>query len=179
MYVVHGRYFSLSSRLIFGSLNFLFLSIKSIFHILYLFVGMIPWFPSHLNDLPNNVSTQLEWSPISLAEQKIMPKNHGTETKIVGNTLPWVLKNQRLRRFTLYRKFDFFLDMELCGLVPNSYIHVSVRGLYIPRILISCSQIDRPILGIYTAHRCGNWETKHYNSAVEITRLCIFISGYT
>jgi hypothetical protein len=25
-------------------------------------------------------------------------------------------------------------EMKLCGLVPNSYIHVSVSDLYIPRI---------------------------------------------
>ena len=25
-------------------------------------------------------------------------------------------------------------EMKLCGLVPNSYIHVSVNDLYIPRI---------------------------------------------
>ncbi len=45
--------------------------------------------------------------------------------------------------------------MKLCGLVPNSYIRVSVSHLYIP-----WSQI----------HECGNWEAKHYNSVLEITR---------
>ncbi len=39
--------------------------------------------------------------------------------------------------------------MKLCGLVPNSYIHVSVSDLYIPRIsLIGCSKIGSPILRI-------------------------------
>ncbi len=40
-----------------------------------------------------------------------------------------------------------FLDKELRGLSPNSYIHVSVSNLYIPRI--GCRKIDRLILKIY------------------------------
>jgi hypothetical protein len=43
--------------------------------------------------------------------------------------------------------------MKLCGLIPNSYIHVSVNDLYIPIIslptLFGWSKIGRPILGIY------------------------------
>jgi hypothetical protein len=48
--------------------------------------------------------------------------------------------------------------MKLHSIVPNSYIHVSVSDLieYINR-----SQI----------HECRNWETEHYNSVLEITRL--------
>jgi hypothetical protein len=44
-----------------------------------------------------------------------------------------------------------FPEMKLRGLVPNSYIHVSVSDLYIPRIglPIGCSKIGRPIPGIY------------------------------
>jgi hypothetical protein len=41
-----------------------------------------------------------------------------------------------------------------------------------------CSKIGRPILGIYSLnraqiHECGNWETGHYNSVLEIMRLGI------
>jgi hypothetical protein len=39
-------------------------------------------------------------------------------------------------------------EMKLRDLVPNSYIHVSVSDLYIPRIDLP-SKINRPILGIY------------------------------
>ncbi len=41
-----------------------------------------------------------------------------------------------------------FPDMKLRGLVPKSYIHVSVSDLYNPRIAphISCSKIDRSIV---------------------------------
>jgi hypothetical protein len=44
-----------------------------------------------------------------------------------------------------------FTEMKLYSLVPNSNIHVSVRGLYIPRmgLPIGCSKIGRRILGIY------------------------------
>jgi hypothetical protein len=59
--------------------------------------------------------------------------------------------------------------------VPNSYIHVSVRNLYIHRVgcLFGCSKIGRPILGIYSInpsqiHECGDWETEHYNSVIII-----------
>jgi hypothetical protein len=70
-----------------------------------------------------------------------------------------------------------FSEMKLRGLNHNSYIYVPVSDLYIPRfvlpiwpqqnrqtdsknICINCSQI----------HECGNWEAKHYNSALEIIR---------
>jgi hypothetical protein len=56
-------------------------------------------------------------------------------------------------------------EMKLRGLVPNSYIHVSVNDLYIPRIGLPISlqqnkQTDP--WNILIAHRnfsCGNWET--------------------
>jgi hypothetical protein len=46
---------------------------------------------------------------------------------------------------------NVFPEMKLCGLVPNSYIHVPVSGLYIPRIrlpIFGCSKIGRQIIGI-------------------------------
>jgi hypothetical protein len=46
--------------------------------------------------------------------------------------------------------------------------------------LFGCSRIGRPILGIYkllTDNECGNFETGHYNSVLEITRPPSFISG--
>jgi hypothetical protein len=63
-----------------------------------------------------------------------------------------------------------FPEMKLRGLVPNSYIHVSLSYLYIPSL---CSQIGRPILEIYkslTVHECGKWETEHYNYVLKIMR---------
>jgi hypothetical protein len=44
-----------------------------------------------------------------------------------------------------------FIFLELRGLSPNFYIHVSVSDLYIPRISphISCSRKGRSIVGIY------------------------------
>ncbi len=52
--------------------------------------------------------------------------------------------------FTEYPIY-IFLEIKLLGLIPNSYIHVSLRNLQIPRIglLFGCSKIGRPILGIY------------------------------
>ncbi len=51
-------------------------------------------------------------------------------------------------------------------------------GIYIfPRLVLG-----RPIMGIcksFTDHECGNWETEHYNSVLETTRLHRFISGNT
>jgi hypothetical protein len=48
-----------------------------------------------------------------------------------------------------------FREMKLRDLVPNSYIHVSVSYLYIPRY----------------EHECEYWETEHYNSVLEITSI--------
>ncbi len=49
--------------------------------------------------------------------------------------------------------------------------------------LSGCSKIGRSILGIYIncsqIHECGTWETEHYNSGLEITRLHSFISENT
>jgi hypothetical protein len=41
-----------------------------------------------------------------------------------------------------------FPEMKLCGVIPNSCIHVSVSNLYIPR------KIGRLILGIYKPLTC-------------------------
>ncbi len=88
---------------------------------------------------------------------------------------------------TLYRNPIYvFQDMKLLGLVPNSYIYVSVSDLFVPstglpiwlqqnrqthpgNIYINCSQI----------HSCGNRETEHDNSVLEIVRPLSFISGNT
>jgi hypothetical protein len=55
---------------------------------------------------------------------------------------------------------------------PASYIHESVSDFYIPRIGL-------PILPHRYMNECGNWETKHYNSGLEIMRPLGFISGNT
>jgi hypothetical protein len=65
--------------------------------------------------------------------------------------------------------------MKLSDHVPNSYIHVSVSDLYILRIgpPFDCSKIDRLIWEYINGsqiHECGNWETEHYKSVLEIMR---------
>ncbi len=63
--------------------------------------------------------------------------------------------------------------MKLHGHVPNSYIHVSMSDLYIPRIslliwLQQNRQADPGNIWEYTCinrsqmYECGNWETEHY-----------------
>ncbi len=68
--------------------------------------------------------------------------------------------------------------MKLRGLVPNSYIHVSVSDLYIHRIGLPISiwiQKNRQTdpgeyINCFQIHECGNWETEHYYSVLKITR---------
>ncbi len=82
--------------------------------------------------------------------------------------------------------FYAFPAMKLRDLVPNSYIHVSVSDLYIPRIslpfwLQQKRQTDPGNIPI--AHRymyeSGNWKTEHFNSVLKIKRSRSFISGNT
>jgi hypothetical protein len=104
--------------------------------------------------------------------------------------LPWLVcwVCRAIRRDfcpALYRKSNLCIPrMKLHDLVPNSYIHVSMSDVYIPRIsmpiwLQQIRQTDPE--NILNAHRyeCVNWETKHYNSVLEVTRPNSFISGNT
>ncbi len=64
--------------------------------------------------------------------------------------------------------------MKLCSLVPSSYIHISVSDLYIPSIglpiwLQQKRQTDPGNIHVQK-HKCGNWDAKHYNSVLKITR---------
>jgi hypothetical protein len=74
---------------------------------------------------------------------------------------------------------------ELRVLSPNSYIHVSVSDLYIPKIgphiLTAAKQTDRSwkYMNLSQIYECRNWETKHYNYVLEIRRLHSLISGNT
>jgi hypothetical protein len=82
------------------------------------------------------------------------------------NSLPnsnWLAVG-KIRAHCTANQIYVFPKMKLRGLVPNSYIHVSVSDFYIFQ--------DRSRI-----HECGNWETEHYNSFLEITRLRSFISG--
>ncbi len=69
---------------------------------------------------------------------------------------------------TIFSK-QIFKEMKLCGLSPNSYIHVSVSDFYIPRIGLPillqenkrtgrmwCMGIYKSLTGI---HECGNWDS--------------------
>ncbi len=71
--------------------------------------------------------------------------------------------------------FYAFPEMKLCGLIPNSYIRVSVSDLYIPRI---GSKIGGPkYMNCLKTHKFGNWMREHFNSVLEISRPATFISG--
>ncbi len=87
----------------------------------------------------------------------------------------------KLSPSTLYRKSIYvFPEMKLRALVHNSYIHVSVSDLYIPRIGLSTvfgySKIGRLVLGIYksvtdTVHDicfsnyAGCFSNRHYQTS--------------
>ncbi len=89
----------------------------------------------------------------------------------------------RICSTTPYRKSDLCIPRNETArlVVPNSYIHVSAGNLYIftgSVGLFGCSKIGIPILRIYSInpsqiHECGDWETEHYNSVLEISRLRI------
>jgi hypothetical protein len=73
--------------------------------------------------------------------------------------------------------------MKLCGLIPNSYIHVSVSHLCIPRMSLPISlqqnrQTDSWNIYRSQIHKCGNWGTEHYNSVLEIKRLSFISEEY-
>jgi hypothetical protein len=79
-----------------------------------------------------------------------------------------------------------FPEVKLRGLIPNFYIHEFVSDLYTfpgSVCLFGCSRIlaDRSCEYVNRSqiHECGNWETEHYNSVLEIARLYNFISGNT
>jgi hypothetical protein len=73
--------------------------------------------------------------------------------------------------------------MKLHGLVPNSYIHVSVSDINIfpgSVCLFANRQTDPwEYNNPSQMHECENWETEQYNYVLEITRLQSFISGNT
>ncbi len=58
-----------------------------------------------------------------------------------------------LQRHYTENSNQIFPEMKLCGLVSNSYVHVSVSDLYIPTIglpiLLQEKKIGGPIVGIY------------------------------
>ncbi len=71
-----------------------------------------------------------------------------------------------------------FLEMKLCGLIPNFYIHVSVSDLYIPTIgqKTPSIKIGGPSVGIHiwlidTGYR--SWERGHADSFMRI-----FVSNF-
>jgi hypothetical protein len=72
-----------------------------------------------------------------------------------------------------------FPEMKLHGLVPYFYIHVPSHDIYIP--MIGPRRTDRSweYINRSQIHECGNWETEHYNSVLEIRRPHSFISGNT
>ncbi len=80
-----------------------------------------------------------------------------------------------VRRSTQYRNPTYvFPEMKRCGLVPNSFIHVSVSwSIYIflrAVCLFGCSKIGWEYIKRSRIHECGNWGREHYNSVLEITR---------
>jgi hypothetical protein len=66
-----------------------------------------------------------------------------TTQKRRGLTLPYTCLYHTVPKYPIY----VFPEKELRGLSPNSYIHVSVIYLFIPRIAPHIPlQIDRPII---------------------------------
>jgi hypothetical protein len=60
-----------------------------------------------------------------------------TTTKGVKGKAKTYYRWEMRRKFLMHcteNPIYVFPDMKLCGLVPNSYIHISVSDLYIPRI---------------------------------------------
>jgi hypothetical protein len=76
---------------------------------------------------------------------------------------------------------NVFPEMKLGGLVPISCIHVSVSGLYIPRIGLpiwvqqnSQTYLSWEYINRSQIHECGNGETEHYNSVLKNTEAAKF-----
>jgi hypothetical protein len=65
----------------------------------------------------------LTWSLFQKSKEKKLAKmSHATVPFTIVHCKDTVPKNSK----------QIFLDMKLRGLVPNSYIHVPVSGLYLP-----------------------------------------------
>jgi hypothetical protein len=81
-------------------------------------------------------------------------KRKGYEQKEEAHLKPVEEKGKRMQNHEVHctkNPIYVFPETKLRGLVPNSYINVSVSVLYIPRIglPIWLQKIGRPILGIY------------------------------
>jgi hypothetical protein len=79
-----------------------------------------------------------------------------------------------------------YYEKELRDLSPNSDIHVSKSNLYMysqdrPTYMAAAKYVVRSweCINLSQIYECRDWETEHYNSVLEITRLYSFISGNT
>jgi hypothetical protein len=87
---------------------------------------------------------------------------------ISGNTQRKIFNNLHCKENPIY----VFLFWELRALSPKFQIHVSVSDLYIPPVQQN-RQTD-PGNTVYKSltdiqYECRNWETRQYNSVLEIT----------
>jgi hypothetical protein len=94
-----------------------------------------------------------------------------------------------IRQDILYRKSDLCIPRNKTtgrAALFNSYFRVSVCDLYSifpdrSAYLAAAKYADRSweYINRSQIHECGNFETEHYNSVLEITRSHSFISGNT
>jgi hypothetical protein len=90
-----------------------------------------------------------------------------------------VIARQAVHRHRTENLKQIFPEMKLWGLVPNSYIHVSVSDLYIPIIgmpilMQQYRWTDRGNIKIAHRYMCveiGNWERGHAVSFLGIHKL--------
>ena len=87
---------------------------------------------------------------------------------------------------TLYRKSEFWIPRNETARPRSQFLHsfICERLIYSQNRsahLAAAKQADRSWEYIYRSqiHGCGNWETEHYNSVLELTRPCSFISEKT
>ncbi len=90
------------------------------------------------------ITTSYWFLHLSEKKEYLVKKRRGTRECIV---LQYDSQTTHYKQDPIY----VFPEMKLHSLVLNFHIHVSVSDLYIPMIgpHISCSRIDRPIVGIY------------------------------
>ncbi len=86
-----------------------------------------------------------------------------------------------LQRHCTENSKQIFPEMKLRGLVPNSYIHVTVSDLYIPRISKiggNPAEWSWEYINPLQIKECGNWERGHAVSFLGIHKSDLLWSVY-
>jgi hypothetical protein len=76
-------------------------------------------------------------------------------------------------RPALYRKSNLCVPGKVIAWLQSQFLHSCVceRFIYIPRIGLHIWQQQNRQTKYPQIYKCGNWETEHHNSVLEITRL--------